>query len=70
MRAVAQDPLAARLMGIDTDKVIGRTFALGGALAGVASVVYALYNHTVHFQMGFILMLIFRPSGLLGSSRS
>lgn len=53
MRAVAQDPVAASLMGIDADRVIGQTFMLGGALAGIASVVYALYNHTVHFQMGF-----------------
>ena len=53
MRATAQDPTAARLMGIDIDRVTGITFVVGGALAGVASVVFALYNHTVHFQMGF-----------------
>ncbi len=53
MRAVAQNPLAARLMGVDVDYVIGATFALGGALAGVASVVYALYNNTIFFQMGY-----------------
>ena len=53
MRAVAQDPVAAKLMGVDVDRVIGLTFIIGGALAGVASVVYSLYNNTIYFQMGF-----------------
>lgn len=53
MRAVAQNPTAARLMGIDVDRVIGITFVLGGVLAGVASVVFALSYNTVFFQMGF-----------------
>lgn len=53
MRAVAQDPVAARLMGIDVDRIIAVAFALGGALAGVAAVIYGLYNNTIGFQMGF-----------------
>jgi branched-chain amino acid transport system permease protein len=53
MRAVAQNPLAARLMGIDVDRTIGTAFFIGGGLAGVASVVYALYNNTIYYQMGF-----------------
>ncbi|MBI5093804.1 MAG: branched-chain amino acid ABC transporter permease [Candidatus Hydrogenedentes bacterium] len=53
MRAVAQNATAARLMGIDVDRVIGATFVLGGALGGVASVVYAIYNNTIYFQMGY-----------------
>jgi branched-chain amino acid transport system permease protein len=53
MRATAQNPTAARLMGIDVNRVIGATFAIGGALAGVASVVYGLYVHTIHYQMGY-----------------
>jgi branched-chain amino acid transport system permease protein len=40
-------------MGIDVNRVIGATFAIGGALAGVASVVYGLYFNTVGYQMGF-----------------
>ena len=53
MRACAQDPVAASLMGIDTNRVIGATFALGGALAGVASVVWCLYNNSFSYQMGY-----------------
>jgi branched-chain amino acid transport system permease protein len=53
MRAVAQDQRAAQLMGIPVERVIGNTFLLGGALAGVASVVFALYNNSIYFQMGY-----------------
>ncbi len=53
MRATAQNPTAAQLMGINVDRVIAATFAIGGALAGVGSVVYSLYFNTVNYQMGF-----------------
>jgi branched-chain amino acid transport system permease protein len=53
MRAAAQNPTAARLMGIDVDRVIGVTFLMGGALAGFAAVIYGLYINTIHFQMGY-----------------
>jgi branched-chain amino acid transport system permease protein len=53
MRAVAQNPMAAKLMGINVDRVIGQTFIIGGVLAGIASVVYSLYNNTIFFQMGY-----------------
>jgi branched-chain amino acid transport system permease protein len=53
MRATAQNPTAARLMGIDTEFVIAFTFGLGGALAGFGSLIYALKIGTIHFLMGF-----------------
>ncbi len=53
MRATAQDPQAARLMGIDVDRVVAATFLVGGGLAGFAAVVYALYINTVYYQMGY-----------------
>ncbi len=53
MRATAQNPVAARLMGINVDRVIGATFLTGGALGGVASVIYSLKIHTIDYQMGY-----------------
>ena len=40
MRATAQDPDAARLMGINVDTTIALTFLLGGLLAGAAGLIY------------------------------
>ena len=39
MRATAQDPEAARLMGINVNQTISLTFLLGGMLAGAAGLV-------------------------------
>ncbi len=54
MRAVAEDKDVAALMGIDVDRVITITFALGAILAGAAGVLYALIFRQVWFFMGFI----------------
>jgi branched-chain amino acid transport system permease protein len=54
MRAVAEDREAAALMGIDVDRIIVITFAVGAAMAGAAGVLYALVFKQVHFFMGFV----------------
>lgn len=54
MRATAYDKPAARLMGINVDNVITATFALGGALAGAAGVLYATAFKQVYYLMGII----------------
>ncbi len=53
MRAVAQDKEIASLMGIDVDRVIVITFAIGGLLAGIAAVLFSLTFEQVQFTMGF-----------------
>ncbi|HVE99501.1 MAG TPA: branched-chain amino acid ABC transporter permease [Mycobacteriales bacterium] len=53
MRATSQDPDTARLMGVDTDKIIVITFAIGAALAGVAGVMQGLQFGQISFSIGF-----------------
>ncbi|NLK08278.1 MAG: branched-chain amino acid ABC transporter permease [Firmicutes bacterium] len=52
MRAVALDDDAARLMGIDVDRVISFTFALGSALAAAAGVLVGIYYNRIDPMMG------------------
>ena len=66
MRATAQNPTAARLMGINVDRVIGATFLIGGALGGVGSVTYALYINTTSYQAGFQMGLYAFTAAVLG----
>ncbi len=55
MRAVSEDKEVSSLMGIDIDRIIVLTFAIGGALAGAAGVINGLYRpQGVNFFMGFI----------------
>ncbi len=53
IRAVAQDREAASLMGIDPDRVITRTFFLGGCLGGVAGVLFGLLYTQINPYSGF-----------------
>jgi branched-chain amino acid transport system permease protein len=53
MRAVSEDMEAASLMGIDVNRIIVVTFAVGAAAAGAAGVLYAIVFKQVHFFMGF-----------------
>lgn len=66
MRATAQDQDAARLMGIDVNKTISFTFALGGALAGAAGLLYQQSVGTTSYNLGFQLGLIAFTSAVLG----
>jgi branched-chain amino acid transport system permease protein len=53
MRAVSFDREAAAMMGIDVDRVIVATFAIGGILAGAAGVMFGLVFFSVYHLMGF-----------------
>ncbi len=66
MRATAQDPDAARLMGINVDRTISLTFLLGGLMAGAAGMIYALYNGTIQFNQGFTAGLIAFTAAVMG----
>ena len=66
MRATAQDPEAARLMGIDVNSTISLTFLLGGMLAGAAGLVYALYQTNIWYFQGFKAGLIAFTAAVMG----
>ena len=53
MRATAQDPEAARMMGVEVDRVVMTTFFLGGALAGACGMIFGLYYNLAKVDIGF-----------------
>ena len=66
MRAVAEDKEAAALMGIDVDRVISNTFAISGALAGAAGVMWGLHMGIVYHYVGFVPGLKAFTAAVLG----
>jgi branched-chain amino acid transport system permease protein len=66
MRATAQDPDTAGLMGVDVNRTIAITFLIGGALAGAAGAVQILYNNTTVWSLGFRFGLNSFTSAVLG----
>ena len=66
MRATAQNPQVAGLMGIDANRVIAFTFVIGAALAAVAGVMVASYYGIAHYAMGSQLGLKAFCAAVLG----
>jgi branched-chain amino acid transport system permease protein len=66
MRATAQDPEAARLMGINVDTTIALTFLLGGLLAGAAGLISTLYQTQVWYFQGFSAGLYAFTAAVMG----
>jgi branched-chain amino acid transport system permease protein len=54
MRATAENPRVAALMGVQPDRVISATFIIGAVLAALAGVMWAANYGTVHHSMGFL----------------
>ncbi|MEJ7568772.1 MAG: branched-chain amino acid ABC transporter permease [Gaiellaceae bacterium] len=65
MRAVAQDTEASAMMGINVNRTISVTFAIAGALAGSAGIVYLL-QFNMRYDTGFELGLIAFTAAVLG----
>ena len=66
MRATAQDPDAARLMGINVNTTISMTFLLGGMLAGAAGLINLLYQTSVWYFQGFQAGLVAFTAAVMG----
>jgi branched-chain amino acid transport system permease protein len=66
MQATAQDPDTAKLMGVNTDRIIVIAFALGAIFAAVGGVAYGLKYGQIDFRMGFILGLKAFTAAVLG----
>jgi branched-chain amino acid transport system permease protein len=66
MRATAQNPSIAGLMGIDINRVIALTFVIGAGLGAVAGVMVGSYYGIAHYQMGALLGLKAFSAAVLG----
>ncbi|MCX7185429.1 MAG: branched-chain amino acid ABC transporter permease [Nitrosospira sp.] len=66
MRATAQNPEVAGLMGVNVNSVISATFIIGSALAAVAGLMVGAYYGLAHYYMGFLLGLKAFSAAVLG----
>jgi branched-chain amino acid transport system permease protein len=66
MRATAQSPEIAGLMGINPNHVISATFMIGAGLAAIAGVMVSAYYGLAHYHMGFMLGLEAFTAAVLG----
>jgi branched-chain amino acid transport system permease protein len=66
MRATAENPRVAGLMGIDANRVIVMTFVIGAALAAIAGVMWAANYSSAQFAMGFVPGLKAFSAAVLG----
>jgi len=66
MRATAQNPAVASLMGVNINRVIAAAFVIGSALGAVAGIMVGSYYEIAHYQMGFMLGLKAFTAAVLG----
>lgn len=66
MRATAQDPDAARMMGVEVDRVVVTAFFLGSALAGAAGLFFGLYYNFTSYMIGYTAGLRAFTAAVLG----
>ena len=66
MRATAQDPDAARMMGVEVDRVVMMAFFLSGALAGACGLIFGLYYNLAKVDIGFAAGLRAFTAAVLG----
>ncbi|WP_257953943.1 branched-chain amino acid ABC transporter permease [Nocardioides sp. B-3] len=66
IRATAQDPETASLMGVNPTRTIQMTFLIGGLMAGVAAFLYMLKIETTKYDVGFLLGVKAFTAAVLG----
>ncbi|HEX7952181.1 MAG TPA: branched-chain amino acid ABC transporter permease [Burkholderiales bacterium] len=66
IRAVAQDPETARVMGVNFERIVLITFGVGSALAALAGVTNGLYYNEINFGMGLLLGVIGFSAAVVG----
>ncbi len=66
MRAVAQDPESAALMGVNSTRIVQLTFLIGGIMAGAAACLYLLRIGTTRYDVGFVLGLKAFTAAVMG----
>ncbi len=66
IRATAQDPETSVLMGVNIDRIVTATFAIGGAMAGVAAALYMMRFEETDYFVGFLLGIKAFTAAVLG----